>query len=285
MGLDGDLGIAGVTRRDHQWLLAVLAVALEVGKGVIELVAGGGCGQFFAQARGNQPATIKHQAVFKLFGFFHVGRGHQQGQLRSLLAYLFDQLPEAPARQRVDAGGGFVENQQVRFVDQRTAQPELLLHAARQLARRALGKAQQVGGQQQVVHALFALLGAKAEQGGEEADVFADRKLRVKVIAQALGHEGDARVQVVAMAALADRAAEHLQLAALQFLDPGDQPEQARLAGAVRADEAAAGASRQAEGDVLQGTQPTVAVVDALGVQRQRAHCRLAGQSTSAVRT
>ncbi|MNN03242.1 hypothetical protein D3C81_1159240 [compost metagenome] len=160
-----------------------------------------------------------------------------------------------------------------------------MLHAAGQLARRPFGKAGEVGGQQQVVHALLALGGAEAEQGGEEADVFADRQFRVQVVAQPLRHESDARIQAVAVTAFADRAAEYRQLTVLQLFHPGNQPEQAGLAGTVRADQAAAGAGRQVEGDVLQGIQLAVAVADALGLQRQCVHCRLAGQSTSAVRT
>ncbi|MNJ34431.1 hypothetical protein D3C77_291440 [compost metagenome] len=87
------------------------------------------------------------------------------------------------------------------------------------------------------------------------------------------------------MAPLADRAPQYRELAALQLFHAGDQAEQAGLACTVRADQAAAGAGRQVEGDVLQGIQLAVAVADALGLQRQCVHCRLAGQSTSAVRT
>ena len=39
-----------------------------------------------------------------------------------------------PRDKRVDAGRRLVENEQIRIVDQRAAQAELLLHAARKLA-------------------------------------------------------------------------------------------------------------------------------------------------------
>lgn len=87
------------------------------------------------------------------------------------------------------------------------------------------------------------------------------------------------------MAALFDGAAEHLQLALLQLLYPGDQAQQARLAGAVRADQPAAGAAGQAEGEVDQGLLRAITMIDTCGLQRQLVHCRLAGQSTVAVRT
>lgn len=87
------------------------------------------------------------------------------------------------------------------------------------------------------------------------------------------------------MAALFDGAAEHLQLALLQLLHPGDQAQQARLAGAIRADQSAAGTAGQAEGEVDQGLLRAIAMIDARGLQRQFVHCRLAGQPTVAVRT
>ncbi|KIT90156.1 hypothetical protein QT21_00095, partial [Staphylococcus aureus] len=64
-----------------------------------------------------------------------------------------------------------------------------------------------------------------------------------------------------------------------------NQPQQARLARTVRADQAAAGACRQFKADVLQGFEGAVAVADATRLQRQGRHCRLAGQSTGALRT
>ena len=170
-------------------------------------------------------------------------------------------------------------------MDQRTAQPELLLHAARQLARRALREAFQVGGLEQLLHALFAVGFGQTEQGAEKTDVFADRQLGVEVAAQALGHKGNQWVQRVAMVAVINRAAEHFKRALLKFFDPGNQPEQARFAGTIRADQAAARAFRQAERDVDQRLLFAIPVADATGVECQIAHCRLAGQSTSAVRT
>ena len=46
-----------------------------------------------------------------------------------------DALPEFAPGQRIDAGGGFVEKQDVRFVHQRTGQRQTLLVAERQVAR------------------------------------------------------------------------------------------------------------------------------------------------------
>ncbi|MCY1449795.1 hypothetical protein D9M71_665590 [compost metagenome] len=95
MRFDGNGGIAFGPGWDLQGLCVVGAVALEVGEGIIQLAAGGDAGKGLAQARGDQLAAIEHQAVFELLGLFHVGGGDQQRELRSLLANLLDQLPEA----------------------------------------------------------------------------------------------------------------------------------------------------------------------------------------------
>jgi hypothetical protein len=67
-----------------------------VGEGLIQLAGGVTAASSWLRPVGNQLAAIEHQAVFELLGLFHVGRGHQQRQLRALAAYGFHQLPEAP---------------------------------------------------------------------------------------------------------------------------------------------------------------------------------------------
>jgi len=95
VGLNGDITVVAGARRNHQWLAAVAAVALIVGEGLVELAGGGDRRQFLAQAGGNQLAAIQHQTVFELLGLFHIGRRHQQRQLRALAAHILHQFPEA----------------------------------------------------------------------------------------------------------------------------------------------------------------------------------------------
>ena len=85
----------------------------------------------------------RHQPVEAL-GFLHVGGGDQHAHAFAARADTADQLRTGLR----DSGSTPVvgcEDQQVGIVDQRAAQPELLFHAAGQLARRTLGERRQSG--------------------------------------------------------------------------------------------------------------------------------------------
>jgi hypothetical protein len=103
-----------------------------------------------------------------------------------------NKLPELTARQWIDPGGRLVEDQQIRVMDQRAAQPELLPHAARQFFRRPLGKRGQPGGGKQVGNAPRPLGARLPEQTAKKFDVLADVEIGIEVLAEALRHKGDA---------------------------------------------------------------------------------------------
>ena len=108
-------------------------------------------------------------------------------------AHPIDQVPELPARQRIDAGRRLVEDQQIRIVDQRAAQPELLPHAAGQLLCRPIGERREAGAVEQFGDAPLALVARLPEQAAEELDVLAHAEVGIEVLAEALRHVGDAR--------------------------------------------------------------------------------------------
>ena len=93
--------------------------------------------QFCGRAGGQNPPAVHGDQPVVLLGLFHVGGGDQHAHAGTARAHAVDQQPELAARQRIDAGRRLVEDEQVRVVDQRAAQPELLLHAAGELAGRA----------------------------------------------------------------------------------------------------------------------------------------------------
>ena len=96
-----------------------------------------------------------------------------------------DQFPELAARQRIDAGGRLVQNQQIRIMNQRAAQAEFLPHAARQLLGRPIFKRRQARAVQQFGDSPVALVAGLPEQAAEKFDVLANAKVGIEVLAQA----------------------------------------------------------------------------------------------------
>ena len=92
-------------------------------------------------------AGVHRDQQIETLGLFHIGGGddHAHGLAATRCAHPLHQLPELPARQRIDAGGRLVEDQQVGIVDQRAAQPEFLPHAAGEFLRRPVGEGQEAG--------------------------------------------------------------------------------------------------------------------------------------------
>src|ERR1035437_10367096 len=85
------------------------------------------------------PSVHRRQPVEPL-RFFHVGRRNHHAHTATARAHTVDQLPELAARQRVDAGGWLVKDQEIRIVDQAATKPKLLSHAARQFLCRTVRK-------------------------------------------------------------------------------------------------------------------------------------------------
>ena len=233
-------------------------------KGIVEIVGAGLPVQLGGGAGGEHLAVVhRHQPVV-VFRLFHVGGGHQHTHAGALAADGRDQIPEALAGERVDAGGGLVQDQQVRVVDQGAAQAQLLLHAPGELAGGAVAEFQQAGGLQQAINLLPTGRAAKAEEVGEEGEVLVHRQAVVEVAAEALGHVGNARGGAGTHAVAGHVAAEHLQLAGLQLAGAGNQPQQGGLAHPVRADQAHHAARGDRQRDVPQRGGFPVVVADAL---------------------
>ena len=85
------------------------------------------------------PSVHRRQPVEPL-RFFHIGRRNHHAHTATARAHTVDQLPELAARQRVDAGGWLVKDQEIRIVDKAATKPKLLSHAARQFLRRTVRK-------------------------------------------------------------------------------------------------------------------------------------------------
>ncbi len=92
-----------------------------------------GCDQFARRTKGDHFAVVHDgHAVAEPFGFVHIVRRQQNGTAHAL--ELFDQIPKLAARLRIEAGGGFVEKQQIGIADQRAGQREPLFLSAGKVA-------------------------------------------------------------------------------------------------------------------------------------------------------
>ena len=168
---------------------------------------------FLQRAAGDDLAVVHGHQPIEALRFVHVGGGDHHAHLRATRADSVDQIPELAARQRVDAGGRLVEDQQVRIVDQRAAEAELLLHAAGELAGRSgLERIKRSRGQK--LCDLGAAFGRRLpEQTAEEIDVLEYAQRRIEIAAEPLRHVGDARAQAFELGGALEIAVEHHDLA------------------------------------------------------------------------
>ncbi len=73
-------------------------------------------------------SLVEHGEAVEAFRLVHVGRAHEDG--RPPVDHVVDDEPEVASRDRIDPEGRFVEQQDLRLMDQRAREPELLLHPA-----------------------------------------------------------------------------------------------------------------------------------------------------------
>ena len=194
----------------------------------------------------------------------HVGGCDDHAHVRPTRADRIDQLPELPARERIDARGGLVENEEIRIVHQRAAEADFLLHAARELAAWSIRKRVEPGGFQKLVDALAPLGRALAEQAAEEVDVVEHAERRIEIAAKPLRHVGNAAVARPAMVLVRHVSVEHHDLAGLNLAHPGDEGEQGGLADAIGPDQPRHALGRNIEGQVVERERLSVAVRYAL---------------------
>ena len=148
-------------------------------------------------------------------------------------------------------------------MDQRAAERQFLLHAARELAGGAREEWVETGRPGQIVDARFALGPLLSEQPTDEVEVLEHAERRVKVAPEALRHVGDAGEAVLPERGVPEVAAQCPHLAGLDLAHAGDQPEQGRLADAVRADESSHPTRRDLERHVVERDGLAVAVRNA----------------------
>ncbi len=264
LGFDRELRLPsiGSGRYDDLVMALPLFFRKEGDEGGVE-IGGPGAGQQFGRRSGCKHAAGVHSdEPVEARGFFHIGSRDDHAHSRTLAPDVVDQFPELPTRQRIDTGGRFVENEEIRIVDQRAAEADLLFHAAGKFSGRAVRERSKSRSLQQVGDTTLPFFPVLAEQAPEEIDVFEYRKRGVKVLAKALRHVGDPRAGAVAVPRVGNVAAKHFDPAALNRTGAGDEAKQARLADTVRADEANHDARRDIKAHVVERPDFTIGQAD-----------------------
>ncbi|GJD99972.1 hypothetical protein GMJLKIPL_1890 [Methylobacterium isbiliense] len=209
-----------------------------------------------AVVQGHQPLEAR--------GLIHVGGRHHHAHAGPSRPDRSDQVPELPARERIDARRRLVEDQEVGIMDQRAAEAKLLLHAAGQFPGRAVLEGVEAGRGEKIGDAPPPLARPLAEEPAVEVDVLEHAERRVEVAAEPLGHVGDARTLPRAVAPLRHVAAEHPHAAPLDPPHARHEGEQGRLADAVRPDHPHHPPRRQAQRHVVERDRRAIAMRDAV---------------------
>ena len=178
--------------------------------------------------------------------------------------------PEVAPRYRVDAGGGFVEDDQFRLVNQRAGERQFLFHAAGQMFHRPPAELGETGDREQPLLA-FGQRGCRNQpQLGEEIDVFLDREFGVQVQAQPLRHEAEAVFHPFRGGLGIQSRAEHFERAAIESEHAGDGFHQTGFARAVRSDQAVDFAAPHIQRYAGHRAAPAVALDESVQVQQRR---------------
>jgi hypothetical protein len=180
----------------------------------------------------NELAAMQHEDLGTALGLVEVGGADDHREMLFVDQLLHD-FPELAPRQRVDAHGRLVEQQQRRRAHQRAGQAELLLHAAGELAGRPRREAREVGHLEHAGEALAAHILRHAVEVGVEVEVLLHAQVFVE--AEALWHVADAVLHGLRLAR--DVVTEDVQGSLVDREQPGHHPQQRRLAGAVGADQ------------------------------------------------
>ena len=216
-------------------------------------------------------AGVHRRQPVEPLGLLHIGGRHDDAHAGAARADAVDQLPELAARERVDAGGRLVQNQQIRIVDQRAAEAEFLPHAARELLRRPIFKGRQPGAFEQFGDSPVALVTGLSEQAAEELDVLADAQIGIEILAQPLRHVGDPRTYRRPVLRIGDVATEDGGAAGLNLTRAGDDARAAWIFRPRRDRSARPCNRRDADRDVVQCGHLAVSLREAS--DRRRKFC------------
>src|SRR6202011_3579681 len=209
-------------------------------------------GQEFAEAD-------QSKAVASLRLVHDVARDHDRGPAGRHFA---EAVPELNPQLGIDADGGLVEEQQVRFVDQGASERASRPHPAAQRAHDRLPAIPQIDELQRLADAVDAPV-----DGTEEVDVLLGREIWIE--RSLLGHVANSREHLE----LRHAAAEHRDRAFLGSYQADEAADQRRLAGAVWAEQTIDLATPDAQADAIECRLLAESLEDTVNVDRNGLNC------------
>ena len=233
-------------------------------EGGLKVYGAGPLQEFGRRAASQYPAAMHGDQPIEAGSLLHVGGGDNHAHALTGLSDFIDQVPELPARQWIDSSRRFVEDQDVRVVDERAAETELLFHSSRKVGNRAIREGTKAGAFQQRCNAAVALGTRMSKKAAEKIDIVEDRKRRIEVPAQPLRHECDAWVRAVAVGGAGHVAVEDFNVAFLDRPSAGNQRQQARFADPVGTDHSHHATGRNVERNGVERLRSAVGQADAL---------------------
>lgn len=185
--------------------------------------------------------------VAAAFGFVHVMGGDEEGHAEA--GELEEEVPEFAAGDGVDAGGGFVEEEDLGLVHEGAGHGEALAPAAGEEGGAAVEVGLEVGEGDEFFAAGFEFGAVEAVEASVELEVFEGGEFVVE--GEFLGHIADEAFDL--FGGLFDVEAGDFGGSFGGFEDAAEHADDGGFAGAVGAEEAKDGAFGDVEGDVVDG--------------------------------
>ncbi len=203
----------------------------------------GGGDHLLGRAGGEQFTVGEIGQAMAALGFIHVVGADQRGD--PLGGQGVDIVPEIAARLRIDPRRRFVEQQQLRIVQQAGGKRQALLPAAGQGAGELAGEAPEPHALERLLDDFPTLL--HAVNARHEIEIFADAEILVQT--EALCHVADVRLDFVGLGE--DVVAETGAAPGIGAQQPAEHADEGRLAAAVRTEKPVNLPALDLQGEVL----------------------------------
>ena len=182
-------------------------------------------------------AVIHGNEPVKTLRFIHIRSRNNHAHIRLFQLDIVYKIPELTARQRVNSGSRFIKHQQIRIVDQRTAQSQLLFHPPGKFSSGTVQEGVQPRALCQPVDPSAPFRRIVTEKHPEKLQIFFHSEGKIEVFPQSLGHISDFRTNSLPGFGIPHISAEHLKRTLLHGMSSGDQRKKRGFPHSVRTDQ------------------------------------------------